>query len=77
MFLFYLVALSNLNQPTLSDTSATIIVRDTLQPPNDTPIQECSLFPGPTAAKVYMTKPQHFAAAGRLEWGSISHYMYI
>ena len=72
---YYLVALSNLNQPILSDTSATIMVQNTLQPPNDNPIQECSLFPGPSAAKVDMTKPQHFTAAGRLEWGFISHYM--
>ena len=72
---FYSVALSSLNQPTLSDTSATIMVQNTLQPPNDNPIQNFSLFPGPSAAMVDMAKPQNFTAAGRLEWGFISHYM--
>ena len=72
---FYSVALSSLNQLTLSDKSATIMVQNTLQPPNDNPIQDFSLFPGPSAAMVDMAKPQNFTAAGRLEWGFISHYM--
>ena len=72
MFSFYLVAQSNLSQPTLSDTSTTIMVQNTLQPWNAFPSQECNFFPGPSTAKVDMIKSE-----GKIEWGFISHYMYM
>ena len=44
------MALSNLNQPTLSDTRATVMVQNTLQLPNDYPMQEGNILNRPLAA---------------------------
>ena len=64
---FYLVALSNLKQPTLSDTSATGMVQNTLQPQNDYPIQEGNILNGPlaTSTSCNLINPQHITDAGR------------
>ena len=68
---FYLVALSNLNQPILSDTSATVMVQNTLQPLNDYPIQEGNILNGPLAASTNcnLINPQNKADAGRSKSG--------
>ena len=47
---FFLVALSNLNQPTLSDRGATVMVQNTLQLSNDYPMQEGNIYNRPLAA---------------------------
>lgn len=71
---FYLVAQSNLSQPTLSDTSTTIMVQNTLQPWNAFPSQECNFFPGPSTAKVDMIKSE-----GKIEIMGfhLSLYVYV
>ena len=68
---FYLVALSNLNQPILSDTSATVMVQNTLQPLNDYPIQEGNILNEPLAASTNcnLINPQNKADAGRSKSG--------
>ena len=68
---FYLVALSNLNQPILSDTSATVMVKNTLQPLNDYPIQEGNILNGPLAASTNcnLINPQNKADTGRSKSG--------
>ena len=73
VFFFYLVALSNLNQPILSDTSATVMVQNTLQPPNDYPIQEGNTLNRPLAASTNrnLINPQNKAYAGRSKSGYI------
>ena len=48
--IFFLVALSNLNQPTLSDRGATVMVQNTLQLSNDYPMQEGNIYNRPLAA---------------------------
>ena len=47
---FFLVALSNLNQPTLRDRGATVMVQNTLQLSNDYPMQEGNIHNRPLAA---------------------------
>ena len=70
---FYLVALSNLNQSILSDTSATVMVQNTLQPLNDYPIQEGNILKGPLAASTNcnLINPRNIADAGRSKSGFI------
>lgn len=69
MFFFYLVALPNLmNQSTLSDTSAPIMLQNDRQPFNDFPMQEVDQLPlRPSAACVNvdnMITSQTIASAG-------------
>ena len=70
-FFFNLVALSNLNQPTSSNTSATVIVQNTLQPPNDYPMQEGNILNWPSAASANcnLINTQNKADAGRSKSG--------
>lgn len=68
MFFFYLVALPNLmNQSTLSDTSAPIMLQNDPQPLDDFPMQEVDQLPlGPSAActNLNIITFQTIAAAG-------------
>ena len=70
-FFFNLVALSNLNQPTSSNTSATVIVQNTLQPPNDYPMQEGNILNWPSAVSTNcnLINTQNMADAGRSKSG--------
>ena len=71
MFFFNLVALSNLNQPTSSNTSATVIVQNNLQPPNDYPMQEGNILNWPSAVSTNcnLINTQNMADAGRSKSG--------
>ena len=70
-FFFNLVALYNLNQPPSSNTSATVIVQNTLQPPNDYPMQEGNILNWPSAASTNcnLINTQDMADAGRSKSG--------
>ena len=68
------MALSTLNQPTsMSDTSATVMVHNTLQPQNDYPMQEGNILSGPLPASTNynLINPLHIADAGRSKSGYI------
>ena len=58
-----------MNQPFLSDTSATVIVQNTLKPPNDNPIQEGNILNEPLAASTNcnLINSQCIADAGNIE----------
>ena len=60
-----------MNQPILSDTSATVIVQNTLKPPNDNPIQEGNILNEPLAASTNcnLINSQYIADAGRSKSG--------
>ena len=63
-----------LNQPTsMSDTSATVMVHNTLQPQNDYPMQEGNILNGPLPASTNynLINPLHIADAGRSKSGYI------
>ena len=49
-----------MNQPILSDTSATVIVQNTLKPPNDNPIQEGNILNEP-GNENYIQQVQFFS----------------
>ena len=72
------MALSTLNQTTsMSDTSATVMVQNTLQPQNDYSTQEGNILNGPLAASTNsnLINPLHIADAGRSKSGYIKiHY---
>lgn len=60
-----------MNQPILSDASATVIVQNTLKPPNDNPIQEGNILNEPLAASTNcnLINSQCIADAGRSKSG--------
>ena len=68
------MALSTLNKTTsMSDTSATVMVQNTLQPQNDYSTQEGNILNGPLAASTNynLINPLHIADAGRSKSGYI------